>query len=107
MSLLDKARSLVRGGGPKIHVHVVVQGRIGAGWRDIDRRIALPEGATLGDLIDKADRDGLDLSGAIANSPHLAQTLMLNGERCAVEANRDRALADGDQVFLLAPIAGG
>lgn len=106
MSLFDKARSLV-GGGPKIRVHVVVQGRIGLGWRNIDEKIALKAGATLGDLIEKADRDGYDLSGAIASSPHLAHTLMLNGERCAVAENRDRVLADGDQVFLLAPIAGG
>ncbi|MEQ9501182.1 MAG: MoaD/ThiS family protein [Deltaproteobacteria bacterium] len=106
MSFFDKARALL-GGGPRIRVHVVVQGRIGAGWQNIDEHFALPEGATLGDLIDTADRGGFDLSGSIAKSPHLAHTLMLNGERCAVEKNRDRVLADGDQVFLLAPIAGG
>jgi len=32
---------------------------------------------------------------------------MLNGERCPVDANRDRKLADGDEVYLLAPLAGG
>lgn len=106
MNLLDKARRLL-GGDERIVVRVLVQGRIGAGWRNIDRTISLPIGATLGDLITKADRDGLDLSGAIAASPHLAHTLMLNGERCAVEENRDRPLEDGDQIYLLAPIAGG
>jgi molybdopterin converting factor small subunit len=31
----------------------------------------------------------------------------LNGERCPFTANIDRALADGDEIYLLAPIAGG
>jgi len=93
--------------GKKIRVHVLVKGRIGEGWQDVDRTFALPEGATLRALLDAADRDGLALREAIAHSPHLAHTLMLNGERCPVDANLERALSDGDQVYLLAPLAGG
>ncbi len=93
--------------GPRIKVRVLVQGRIGLGWRKTDETLSLPEGATLGDLIDRADRDGLDLTGAIEQSPHLRHTIMLNGERCPVDDNRDRVLENGDEVFLLAPIAGG
>ena len=44
---------------------------------------------------------------AIAKSPHLAHTLMLNGERCPVDENLGRELGEGDQVYLLAPLAGG
>jgi molybdopterin converting factor small subunit len=44
---------------------------------------------------------------ALESSPHLADTLMLNGDRCAVADNRDRVLVDGDQIYLLAPLAGG
>lgn len=106
MSLFEKARNIL-GGGPRIHVRVIVQGRIGAGWRNIDEKFALPVDATLGDLIERADHLGFDLSGAIESSPHLKHTLMLNGERCAIDENRDRTLNDGDQVYLLAPIAGG
>ncbi len=91
----------------KIRVHVLVKGRIGEGWQDVDRTFALPEGATLRTLLDAAERDGVGLRRAIANSPHLAHTLMLNGERCPVADNQERALADGDQVYLLAPLAGG
>jgi molybdopterin converting factor small subunit len=91
----------------KIRVHVLVKGRIGEGWQDVDRTFALPEGATLRALLDAADRDGVKLREAIAQSPHLAHTLMLNGERCPVSENQERALADGDQVYLLAPLAGG
>ena len=91
----------------KIRVHVLVKGRIGEGWQDVDRTFALPEGATLRGLLDAADRAGVKLREAIAQSPHLAHTLMLNGERCPVGDNQDRALADGDQVYLLAPLAGG
>jgi molybdopterin converting factor small subunit len=33
--------------------------------------------------------------------------MMLNGERCPLSDNRDRTLSDGDELYLLAPIAGG
>jgi len=93
--------------GKKIRVHVLVKGRIGDGWQDVDETFALPEGATLEALLDAAERAGVGLRKAIASSPHLAHTLMLNGERCPVQDNLARALADGDQVYLLAPLAGG
>lgn len=92
---------------PSIRVHVLVRGRIGPGWMDIDRTLTLPEGTTLTGLFDAASEEGIDLREAIAQSPHLAGTLMWNGERAPVDAHRDRALQDGDQVYLLAPLAGG
>ena len=91
----------------KIKVKVLMTGRIGGGWQDVDRTLALPEGATLADLLDEAERQGIGLREAIDRSPHLRHTLMLNGERCPVDENLGRALADGDQVYLLAPLAGG
>ena len=91
--------------GPR--VHLLLKGRIGAGWYDVDQRIALPAGATLATLLDVAEARGIALRAAIAASPHLRHTLMLNGERCALPENAGRPLADGDQVFLLAPLAGG
>ena len=92
---------------PRIKVRLVVRGRIGAGWRSEDRSFSLPEGATLGALFDAAEREALDLRKAVEESPHLRHTLMLNGERCPLEENLGRALADGDEVSLLSPIAGG
>ena len=102
--MIDRLRALL---GPKIRVHVLVKGRVGAGWVDIDRSVSLPEGATLGDLLVAAERRGVPIRAALAGSPHLRDTLMLNGERCPVADNRARALADGDRVYLLAPLAGG
>jgi len=90
-----------------IRVRVLLKGRAGSGWHDVDQKISLPEGATLGGLIDAAEGRGIRLRDALAASPHLKHTLMLNGERCPVEANLDRVLADGDEVYLLAPLAGG
>ena len=101
MKLFSRDRS------PKIRVHVLVKGRIGEGWQDVDRTFALPVGATLSTLLDAAERDGIELRAAIAKSPHLAHTLMLNGDRTPLDDNLGRALADGDQVYLLAPLAGG
>jgi molybdopterin converting factor small subunit len=58
-------------------------------------------------LIEHADRAGLQLSQAIEASPHLRHTLMWNGDRTPVEANLARELADGDELYLLGPVAGG
>ena len=91
----------------KIRVRILVTGRIGGGWQDVDRTLGLAEGATLLDLLDEAERQGIHLRDAIASSPHLRHTLMWNGERCPVDENLGRPLADGDQVYLLAPLAGG
>jgi molybdopterin converting factor small subunit len=109
MSLRAAVRRWLGGaaGAETIRVRVLLKGRAGAGWHDVDQKITLPAGATLGALIDAAERRGIRLRDALESSPHLKHTLMLNGERCPVDANLDRALADGDEVYLLAPLAGG
>ena len=101
-------RSLVRPrSGTRIRVRVLIRGRIGGGWHDVDRTFRLTPGATLGELLPAADRAGVPLSEAIENSPHLRDTLMINGERCPLETNRERPLRNGDEIYLLAPVAGG
>ena len=90
-----------------IRVRLILKGRIGEGWLDVDRKLALPDGATLASLIMKADLEGLRLSQAIEASPHLRHTLMWNGERTPVEENLARELRDGDELYLLGPVAGG
>lgn len=109
MSLAGTLRALLGGGAeaPGVRVHLLLKGRVGAGWVDVDRTLRLPAGATLGTLLEEAERQGLGLADALEHSPHLRHTLMLNGERCPVDQHRDRPLADGDQVYLLAPLAGG
>lgn len=92
---------------PRVRVHVLIRGRIGDGWYDVDRVLEVAGGTTLGQLIDGAEQRGVPLAEAIARSPHLAHTLMLNGTRCPVAEHRERVLADGDELYLLAPIAGG
>jgi molybdopterin converting factor small subunit len=93
--------------GDQIRVHVVIRGRIGDDWRDVDEYLRVPAGTTLGKLVDVADAAGVPLSNALAHSPHLTDTLMLNGERCPIADNTNRVLADGDEIYLLAPLAGG
>jgi molybdopterin converting factor small subunit len=88
----------------KIKIHVIIRGRIGDDWKDIDEHVKLADGTTLGAFVDAS---GLPLREALANSPHLTDTLMLNGERCPIADNRERVLADGDELYLLAPLAGG
>ena len=108
MSVLAALRKAFgRDAAGAIRVHVMLKGRIGEGWFDVDQTIPLPPGATLDDLLDAAETRGIRLRAAIADSPHLAHTIMLNGERCPIDANRGRRLADGDEVYLLSPFAGG
>jgi sulfur carrier protein ThiS len=92
---------------PGVHVHVLIKGRIGEGWHDVDRTLVVPAGTTLADLMMIAQRDGVPLRDAIENSPHLRHTLMWNGERCPVDEHAARQIEDGDSIYLLAPVAGG
>lgn len=101
MGIFDRLR------GDSIRIHILIKGRIGDEWKDIDEHLRLPRGTTLGKLVDVATGAGVPLREALATSPHLVDTMMLNGERCPLEDNKDRVLADGDEIYLLAPLAGG
>jgi molybdopterin converting factor small subunit len=93
--------------GGTIRIHILIKGRIGEGWQDIDAYVRVPASTTLGKLLDITDAARLPLRDALAHSPHLTDTMMLNGERCPFGDNADRVLADGDEIYLLAPLAGG
>lgn len=101
MGIFDKLR------GDHIKVHVLIRGRIGEGWKDVDEYVKVPVGTTLERFVEVADDAGVPLSEALAHSPHLHDTMMLNGERCPFGENKQRTLVDGDEIYLLAPIAGG
>jgi len=101
MGIFDKHR------GGSIKIHILIKGRIGDAWKDIDTFLKLPTGTTLGKLVEVAGASGIPLREALDTSPHLTDTMMLNGERCPFTANADKVLQDGDEIYLLAPIAGG
>jgi molybdopterin converting factor small subunit len=101
MGIFDRLR------GDSLKIHVLIRGRIGDTWHDVDTYLRVPQGTTLGKLVEIADQARIPLREALDNSPHLHDTMMLNGERCPLADNRDRALADGDELYLLAPLAGG
>ncbi len=112
MSLRAGLRRLFGGAEGKstasaIRVRVLLKGRTEKGWYDVDQQVTLPAGSTLSGLLEASEHRGIRLRDALDNSPHLRHTLMLNGERCPVDANLDRPLADGDEIYLLAPLAGG
>lgn len=101
MGIFDRLR------GGTIRIHILIKGRIGDDWKDVDEYVRVPTGTTLGKLLDITDAARLPLREALAHSPHLTDTMMLNGERCPLDANAGRVLADGDEIYLLAPLAGG
>lgn len=90
-----------------IKIHILIRGRIGDDWKDVDEDLHVPPGTTLAKLVEIADAEGIPLREALDNSPHLTDTMMLNGERCPFAENAARLLADGDEIYLLAPLAGG
>jgi len=92
---------------PTIRVAILIRGRIGEGWYDIDETLKAPEGTTLGELLELGERKGIPFREVLEHSPHLRHTMMLNGDRCPVEDNAGRVMQDGDELYLLAPIAGG
>ena len=101
MGIFDSMR------GNQIKIHIVIKGRIGDDWKDIDTYLRVPQGCTLGKLVEVADNGGIPISEALKHSPHLTDTMMLNGERCPFTENTERVLANGDEIYLLAPLAGG
>lgn len=101
MGIFDRLR------GDSIRVHILIKGRIGDAWRDVDEHLRLPKGTTLAKLLEVASSAGIPLREALDHSPHLTDTMMLNGERCPLSENAERELADGDELYLLAPLAGG
>jgi len=101
MGIFDRLR------GNSIRIHILIKGRIGETWRDVDEHLRLPAGTTLGRLVEVADGAGIPLREALDTSPHLVETMMLNGERCPLADNTERVLADGDELYLLSPLAGG
>jgi molybdopterin converting factor small subunit len=101
MGIFDRLR------GETIRIHILIRGRIGDDWKDVDEHLRLPAGTTLGQLVEATDAAGIPLRVALDHSPHLVDTMMLNGERCPFIENAERVLADGDEIYLLAPLAGG
>jgi molybdopterin converting factor small subunit len=90
-----------------VKIHILIRGRIGEAWIDVDKQLDVPAGTTLGKLIELAPAKKIPLREALDKSPHLVDTLMLNGERCPIAEHADRELHDGDELYLLAPLAGG
>jgi molybdopterin converting factor small subunit len=101
MGIFDRLR------GDQIRIHILIRGRIGDDWKDVDEYVRVPAGTTLGRLVEVAEAAGVPLREALASSPHLSDSQMLNGERCPVAENSERVLAEGDEIYLLAPLAGG
>jgi len=101
MGIFDRLR------GDTIRIHILIRGRIGDGWKDVDEHLRLPVGTTLGRLVEATDAAKIPLREALDHSPHLVDTMMLNGERCPFLENAERVLEDGDEIYLLAPLAGG
>ena len=87
-------------------MHVPLKGRIGAGWYDVDRTLRLPPAPPWGRSSSPPSVTGSG-SPAIADSPHLATPSCSTASAAPVDEHPERPLADGDEIYLLAPLAGG
>ena len=97
MGIFDKLR------GDSIRVQVVIHGQVSGVAHAIDDHLRLPVGTTLARLAEVARFDTITLAELVAHNPTLADTLLLNGEACAVATHGERVLQDGDELRLLAP----
>lgn len=88
-------------------VRVLLKGRFGPRWLDVDQTVTLPAGATLHDAVNALQRRGIDVEGALRDSPHLRHSMMWNGERAPLSERGDEVMADGDVLSLLGPLGGG
>lgn len=61
MGIFDRLR------GNTVRVHVLIRGRIGDDWKDIDEHLRVPEGTTLTRLVEVAEKSGIPLREALAN----------------------------------------
>lgn len=101
MGIFDRNR------GKSVRVHILIRGRIGEAWQEVDEHLRVPEGTTLAKLVEVAGAAGVPLREALDANPHLSHTLMINGERCPLDEQGERLLAEGDEIYLLSPLAGG
>ena len=70
------------------------------------RAVELADGASLGDLIELLTQEyGLQFSQEISRVEEYF--IMLNGNYCALQANRDKPLHDGDVVAFIPIMVGG
>jgi hypothetical protein len=107
VGLTGKLKGIVGRGTRGVRVHLLIRGRMGPAWHDIDRTVRVPRGTTLELFIEHCRTKGIPLQEALDASPHLRHTLMWNGERSPLAEHGQRVLEDGDELYLLAPIAGG
>ena len=95
--------------GPPIRVDATIQGMIGARYLSVAESIKLPGGAQIRDLIGALkDAGKLDADACRAlKGVRPPLVLLLNGDSLADKGREKRALADGDRVTILTPVAGG
>jgi molybdopterin converting factor small subunit len=74
--------------------------------------VSLPEGATIGDVLTRLTETGdpkltLYLAEPKEKSAHAPLRIMVNGRDITVLRGRDTVVADGDDILIFIPIAGG
>lgn len=85
--------------------HLLVAGRI----LEIDEQLELGDRATVLDAFNRLEREGVLPASAAADfrRGRTAVSLLLNGERQPWEEIQARPLADGDEISIVSPFAGG
>lgn len=95
MGIFDRLR------GGTVRIRILIRDP-GAGI-DIDQHVRVPAGTALGDLLSITDSANIPLRDAVARSPQLIAAMAVNGAACPLPGNEARALAEGDEISLIAP----
>jgi molybdopterin converting factor small subunit len=91
-----------------VKVHFLLKGYMLGTFLDHEFDLELPEGTTLKEALRKAGRKrNVDFNRVLEEHEVIRESILVSGERMPWPAGLDRALQDGDSVYMLSPLAGG
>ena len=93
MGIFDKLR------GDSIRIHILIKGRIGDTWRDVDEYVRLPKGTTLGRLVEVAGREYMVRGrGYVKSVSDLEKLVLKAGEGTPVQVKDVATVALGPEM---------
>ncbi len=89
-------------------VHFLLKGTMLGTFLDHEFDLDLPEGSTLRDELKRAGRARqVDFDRVMREHEVIRESILVSGDRLVCPQGLDRVLQEGDQVYMLSPLAGG
>lgn len=89
-------------------IHFLLKGYMLGTFLDHDFDLNLPEGTTLKQALRRAGRERrVDFDRVLAEHEVIRESILVSGRRLDWPGCLDHVLQDGDDVYMLSPLAGG